>query len=479
MAGKIHFENKDYFQGLRLLAEIKNNRIHKESIALKKNGIAGVTDVETLRMMLENYPKDEVIGEKLAREVAKNQAAPGNQALLDSLIDVFRLKKSDFVEEAPPTIHKDVYSISLLFPFLTSTLEPTISRKRNQFILDLYEGMKLAVDTLSRQGIKLSLRAYDTERDPEKIKGILEKEELINTDLIVGPLFQEENGVVQEFSRNHKINLFNPVSNNVEWIADNPYAFLFQPSHETLGARSAEFLATHQKNKKCMVFLGESKSDSVMAMGFLRKAAETDLEIIQIEKVSRIESSRIISILATPTEFDEFKYPIQFTLPIDSLGCVFVASEDPLIYTKVISSVETRKDSTTIVGSEKWLDQSAVDYEKYQSMRVVLFAPNFTRPQNRAYRNFQYKFNNIHGRVTSSNPYSDYAKLGFDFILFIGHALKKHGVYFQDAFSKEKFPGYLTEGFDYRLGRDNQLVPFIQFSNGELVLIDTKTSSQE
>jgi hypothetical protein len=68
-----------------------------------------------------------------------------------------------------------VYSISVLFPFVVNTLDPTPNRKRNQFVLDLYEGMKLAADTLAKQGIKLSLRAYDTERNIEKLKKILER----------------------------------------------------------------------------------------------------------------------------------------------------------------------------------------------------------------------------------------------------------------------------------------------------------------
>jgi hypothetical protein len=181
-----------------------------------------------------------------------------------------------------------------------------------------------------------------------------------------------------------------------------------------------------------------------------------------------------MTILATPTEFDEFKYPKQFSLPKDSLGCIFVASDDPLIYTKVISSVEARKDSVTIVGSEVWLDQTAVDFEKYQQLGIVLFASNYTAPGNRAYQAFQRKFIRVHGRASTSSPYSDYAKLGYEFMLFVGNALHRYGVYFQDAFSRQKFPGYLTEGYDFTNARDNQLVPFVQFRSGELILIDKK-----
>jgi Periplasmic binding protein len=472
---KIHFDNKDYFQGLKLLSELKNEKTQKEITDLKKHALDPVQDIETLKMMLEEYPKDAVIGEKLARELSKNQTQLEDQKLLELLIQKFDLRKAEYITETPETIHKDVYTVSVLFPFVVSTIDVTPTRKRNQFVLDMYEGMLLAVDTLAKQGIKISLRAYDTERSPERIKSILLMRELKSSDMIVGPLFVEENAMIQEFSHVNQINLFNPISNNYELIKDNFYGFLFQPSYETLGSQSAEYLAGTKKNKKCMVFYGDNKRDSTLAAGFIAKAQQSGLTVLRTERVSKETSRKILDILATPTEFDEFKYPKQFTLPKDSIGSVFVASDDPLIYTKVISSVETRGDSVTIVGSENWLDQSSVDYSKYEALRIVLYGPNFSADNNPAYQNFQRKFVKEHGRNSSAAPYTNYAKIGYEFMLFAGNTMKKHGVYFQDAIKKQKqVPGYLTPGYDFTAGRTNQYVPFIKFQNGKLILIEQK-----
>lgn len=469
---KIHFDNKDYFQGLKLLSELKSEENQQSVSDLKKHAIGTVHDIETLKMMLEEYPKDAVIGERLAHELAKNQTQPEDQELLESLISKFDLKKTDYIVETPATIHKDVYTVSVLFPFVVNTIDISPSRKRNQFVLDLYEGMMLAVDTLAKQGIKISLRAYDTERNPARIKSLLLMHELKSSDMIVGPLYSEENAPIQEFSQVNQINLFNPISNNYEMVEDNFYGFLFQPSYETIGSQSAEYLAAVKRNKKCMVFYGESRRDSTLAANFVQKAQQSGLKILRAEKVTKETSRKILDILATPTELDEFKYPRQFTLPKDSLGSVFVASDDPLIYTKVISCVETRKDSITIVGSENWLDQSAVDYSKYEALKIILYGPNFSADNNPAYQAFQRKFIKEHGRNSSASAYTNYAKIGYDFMLFAGNTLKKHGVYFQDALSKKRqVPGYLTGGYDFTASRTNQYVPFIEFRKGKLVEI--------
>ena len=218
-----------------------------------------------------------------------------------------------------------------------------------------------------------------------------------------------------------------------------------------------------------MVFYGNTRIDSVLAANFIQRAGEKGMRISAIHKVNR-DAGKIMGILATPTEYDEFKYPKQFTLPKDSLGSIFVASDDALIYAKVVGGVETRGDSVVVVGSEKWLDETAIDLDRYQSLNIVLHSPNFTPLNNAHYKAFLHKFIKVHARIPSNA-----ARLGYEFMLFIGHQLKDNGVYFQDGLSKATtIPGYLTEGFSYGPAHDNQLVPFIRFKHGQPLVIDRK-----
>ena len=341
--------------------------------------------------------------------------------------------------------------------------------KRNQSVLDLYEGMKQAVDTLDKQGIKLSLRAYDTEWKVDKIKNILNTDELKNTDLVVGPFFQDEAKPIQEFSLANRVNTFNPVHNNSELIGTNPYAFLYQPSLETMGKKSGEFLAAYAKKKNCMVFYGTSKRDSLLAANFIQAAHQNGLKIKAAHKVPKDGSKMIFDILQTPTEFDEFNYPKQFTLAKDSLGSIFVASDDALIYAKVLGSVETRRDQIIVLGSERWVGQTAIDLEKFQTLPVVLIAPNFTNPQKAATEAFERKFIRTHGKTPS-----DYAAMGYELILILGNQLKKNGVYFQEAMAKAPVPGFLTEGVNYQQSRSNTLIPFVKFTEGNMVVIEKR-----
>lgn len=467
--GKIHFDNRDYFQGLKMFTSIHDKKFEKDIADIKAEHLIAISDEETMRMMHEEYPKDALIARYLAITLTKS-TNPDDKKLLEDLIDKFKLKRADFIPEAPKTFHKDKYSVSLMLPFMVSTLEPTPGRKRNQLVLDFYEGAKLAIDTLTQQNIQISLRAYDTERNVEKIKRLLQTEELKTTDLIVGPIFPEENKVVQDFSAAQKINIFNPFSNNTDIIGTNPHAFLFQPSAEVLGKKSADYLTEHARGEKTMIFYGTGKKDSVLAANYAQEARAKGMKILNSVRISSKETRRISDILATPTAFDEFKYPSQFTLNKDSIHSIFVASDDPLIYTKVVGAVEMRGDSVRVVGSESWLDDNAIDLEKYQALKIALTSPNYWDVKRPHYKAFEKKFLYTHGRLATN-----VARMGYELILFLGNQLMTNGVYFQEGLRQAGIlPGYLGQGFDYRASRDNQLVPFTTFKKGELTLIEKR-----
>ncbi|MGC4021936.1 MAG: ABC transporter substrate-binding protein [Cyclobacteriaceae bacterium] len=221
--------------------------------------LSKVDDVETLKMLLEENPHDEIISFALAKAIGK-QVIMVDSNLLDSLTTEFRWNKNDFIStEALKPVFKDRYRIALMLPFRTSTLDAGPGKKKSQSVLDIYQGMKLATDSLVNEGTLLDLLAYDTDHDPDVIKRLLKEPELKTADVIVGPLFSEDTKPVQEFSELNKINLFgHPFSNNSDFIGQNPFAFLYQPSYATLGEKSAELLSLKSSNKNCFVFYGES-----------------------------------------------------------------------------------------------------------------------------------------------------------------------------------------------------------------------------
>ena len=125
---------------------------------------------------------------------------------------------------------------------MVGDLEPNDRRKFNQFILDIYQGVRLAADSLQNQGISLELLSYDTKRNTSALEKILEKEELKSADVIIGPFSSKLTELVNEFSFRNKINMINPLRTDSEVIGNNPYSFLYHPSNETIGRRMGDYV---------------------------------------------------------------------------------------------------------------------------------------------------------------------------------------------------------------------------------------------
>lgn len=466
---KTYFDQKSYFQALNIMDQIKDPTFVSDLQNLKRFYIAQVEDPETLRMMLEEHPQDVEIAKITVKRLGQLPYHQQDTTLINSLIFQYGLSRQELISQsAIRPIKKDTIRVALVMPFLAATLDPSPVRKRNQIILELYQGMKLAADSLSSSGIPLSLLAYDNERNLEATKKILKEKELNTVDLLVGPFFQEEARPVLEFSQANQITMVvNPLTNNSDFIKKNSYSFLFQPSHETIAKNSAEVASGMAKNKNCFVYYGDTSKDSLMAATFISRAKELDVKVLYAQRISGENSGSILSRLATATEYDEWKNPLQFSLKKDSIGCIFVASSNELIYSKVINSVESRGDSILVIGQEAWLDDNSVDYSRFERIKIALAAPNFKSLANPAFHDFRKRYMNRHGSLPT-----EYASAGYEFIMVMGQVMNRYGVNFLQTIGEGNLvQGLLSSGLSLSPQRDNLLVPFVSMKNGQLVRV--------
>jgi tetratricopeptide (TPR) repeat protein len=466
---KTFFDQKEYFQARNLMDQITDPTFISDLQNLKRVYISQIEDPETLRMMLEDHPEDVEVAKILVKRLGQKPYHLQDTTLINSLITQYGLSRQELISQsAIRPIKKDTIRVALVMPFLAATLDPAPVKKRNQIILELYQGMKLAADSLSNLGKHFSLLAYDNERNLEATRKILKASELKSIDLIVGPFFQEEAKPVLEFSLANQINVIvNPLSNNSDFIKQNPYSFLFQPSHETIGRSSAELASSLAKKKNCFVYYGETAKDSAMAANFISRASELDIKVLYSQRISGESSATILSKLATATEYDEWRNPLQFTLKKDSIGCIFVASSNELIYSKVINSVETRGDSILVIGQEGWLDDSSVDYTRFERIKIALASPNFKSISNPAFSDFRKKYINRHGLLPT-----EYSAIGYEFIMVMGQMMDQYGINFLQTIGEGDFvQGSLSSGLSFSTQRDNRVVPFVSVKSGHLVRV--------
>lgn len=473
---RIYFEDKRFNQGIYVLNNINNKKLEDEKVQMMKVHLEQVKDVFLISELFDAHPDNEHIAHRFAELLAQQPLEEQDQELLTSIINKFNFDPSEFdAGIVTKTEFKDSYKVAVMLPFVYETLDPDLRRKKNQFVLDIYNGIRMASDSLRQRGINIDVFAYDTKRDAQATKEILEKEELKTMDLIIGPLFPEPLEVVQQFSFENKINMINPLSNNPEVMANNPFSFLFKPSYTTMGKAIAEFATSQVKNPYGIILYGESETDLLLANAYKETfEADTSFQIVMMEKIYSGEERKVLDILTSAgkklKESGDEEKEVKFTIPLDSIGSIFVASDEGLIITRVLSAIETRRDTIKVFGSEKWLDIKAIDYDALERLDVAMTAPTFFDYNKEWFRKFRNKYVQTHKIVPS-----EFAILGYDIMMFAGTVLNKHGKYFQLALKDEPtLDGFLLTGYNYTIGNDNQVVPIVKVVDNEPQIIVIK-----
>ena len=205
----INYESQNYFQGLLYSNRIEKRYLKDQAREMKRLFISKIRDHELLLQLFEEFPNDPDIAKFLAQSIDKLPLQKKDFELLRQLVKEFRFDPVEFNVVNVKSEIKDIYKVAVLLPFMFDDLRPIRGRSSNQFILDIYEGIKLAHQKLIDDGMKIELYAYDTRKETARTIMILQEQDMRGIDVIVGPLYPGPSKLVSEFAYQNRINLIN------------------------------------------------------------------------------------------------------------------------------------------------------------------------------------------------------------------------------------------------------------------------------
>jgi ABC-type branched-subunit amino acid transport system substrate-binding protein len=457
---RIDAESDLYFTALNYFESIKNKKIKEQAEPIREELIASIEEVATLKRLQETYPQDQLIAIQLVNQIARQPAGERDVNLQEQLIAKFKITPEEIsASYIPPTVKKSTYSVGVIMPFFLKEVMPYRDDLSNPFVFELIEGMEMAKSDLEEQGKKLNFFYFDNENSIAKTREILQNEDLKKMDLLVSPLFPHTSELVARFGLENRIVTFNPISNTSTLVTDNPYSFLFKPSVEDMAASAASYVKEHLYNKNAMVYYGNTSKDSLLAAHYIQLLRADSFKIVWVEKVEPNNSRKILDRLTEKYQ-DEFAMDV-FEISMDSVGHIFVASENELIAANVISGVEIRGDKIPLIGFENWLGFKFVSYEQLERIGAILIAPNFVNYSSSDLSRFRERYFSRAKKMPT-----DFTINGYESILFFGKMLFEEGIYFQPALqSAQPQRGKLLLGMDYRESQSNKLVPLIKIEN--------------
>lgn len=497
---KVNLESDELALALPYADKAGDTTVVKSINSMLTTGLQEVEELELLSEWYNQYPENRSVAERYAQVLLSNPLTQANNEIVAEINEKFSLAGELQV------VKKDVYKVAVMLPFMYQSLEDMSMIVRNKFITDLYAGMDLAANHLKAQGVNIELLPYDTRRSKPETAKILEREEMKSMDLIIGPLYPGPFELVNQFSRENRINMFNPLSGNGEIIAENPFSFLLKPTYETMAKVAAGYAQSTYIDDEDLIILYEDEDRfASMASVYDSVMTKAGYNVVQRLKLSKENSREILDALTSsqeviltreerdsllllpfrrvndrePTESEIRNpdiptdslifYEDRYMLGIDSIGHIFVASTNSLIAANAVGGVEVRGDRIPIVGLGDWLNFNVLTLEQFERLEVALIHTNYVNYDSTGVYAVEEQLTQLYRDKPSINQLT-----GYDLIWFVGQQLFEHGVYFQTGLRDgEIVPGRIFPGYRYGFARDNQLVPIVKMVDSALKIVNS------
>jgi len=486
-AVRIELEFNKINNALEYFSKIKEKSINESLHIFLDSKIKMINSFSVLKEWNEVYPSNLVVAKYYGRKLLKEYLDEETLKEIKNLLE-FVPKNELFQSE------KKTFNIAILLPFMYSSIENNYFIRNNSFILDLYAGINYAFKNFEGNKTNIIINSFDTKRDPDVVREIINSGDLSDIDLIIGPLYGKPIEIIKQFCLENKVLMINPLSNNSLIIQDNNYSLLFQPSLETIAKKAASYASSKFENKNAIIFYENNYQDSLLASTYINHLEEDSFNIIYSKSVSLEDSRLILDSLSSTFEeilndsvYDTlinvsdiiikdgrgienldtmYKYVDRFYIGNDSIGHVFVSSKNSLFASNVISAIDIREDTIPVIGFDAWLDYNLISVDQFENLNISMISPSYHISEDIIYDQMKSYFINNTGRNISQNFI-----YGVELMNMIMRINDNYNNFFQFGIRNEKIiPGVIGSGSFYKNFNDNQVVPIIRVINSEITL---------
>ncbi|MBO2009071.1 ABC transporter substrate-binding protein [Hymenobacter negativus] len=458
LQGQASFEQEDFDTALKTLSLLPPDKLVAERDAMKAAYLPRIKDRNTWLRNLRRYPDDAALARAYADHLIVGGAyTDADRPQLDELIAKFSLDRARYTPRPRPvSVRKTSYNIGVLLPFELSDPSWQTVRK-NQFVTDLYAGLRLAQDSLQRAGHPVQLFAYDTGADTLTLKQTLALPELASMDMLIGPIYKSGARLLARYAREHQIICVNPLSQDGDLVLDNPWHYLFAPSAATQGRLAAQFAANSFGLGKPAILLAEDGFDDTSFAAAYKSTYE--------ELGGKISIQRRFN-----AEVDAEVTAAFAGLDLAGASHIMVASDNRRTGPVALAALRTPPAGVPrplMLCPSAWLENSRIDLAQLSGNVYFIQSKYFdeTAPGFRRFRQLYLQSQHI--------PPSVYADQGFELLLYFGNALFQYGPAFQQGLAAApQQPGAIFEGQSYSGGaHDNQVVPIVKLNNLEIQVL--------
>lgn len=265
---------------------------------------------------------------------------------------------------------------------------------------DFYFGAMIALDSLKKQGLSVTIKVFDTENNKQISKKISDQVELQEFDAVIGPLFLENVKSVSDNLKYGKPLIISPISTKDHSYIDNNKIVQERASFENQTEEMMDFIKANYENQDLIVIKNKSERSQEQYDRII-----ADLQALNPEK--KVKTLEPKNGYIHPDEFRVFRD----TLKRNIVNWFFITDNDPAYLGDVFNNlgVFPEADSLVVFGFEKDRNFDKIDNNFLARVHFHYPTNTFINHNSAVYKNFE----SMYRRKYYGRP-SSFAVEGFD-----------------------------------------------------------------
>ena len=284
----------------------------------------------------------------------------------------------------------------------------SVSGEKPMPALEFYKGALLALDSLKTAGLNTDLFFFDTGSISE-LRQCLNRPEMSQMDLIIGPFFSDMLPEVSSFVRQNQIPWVIPTATNLSnEILSNPYAIQINPD-ERRGIGAAIISITDINNAQ-VIFVENGEESNSAKYSIYREVLQNHIP----NQYSTVAAASLPSVI-TPGK----------------KNIVIIPSENEAFILKTLVSLNriARDSDISILAPPSWNNFKNIDLEYFHNLQYHYWSGYYIDYKSPVTNSFLNRFHSLyltepHNTIPGSFCYGF---MGYDITLFFGSLLMYYG----------------------------------------------------
>lgn len=318
---------------------------------------------------------------------------------------------------------------NMLFEALTSEEELKIALmlplnvkgKINSSFVEFYQGFLLGLEDLKAAGHKTHLTLYNTRHDALRVEEIVGSAEFEGTNLIVGPVYEDELSPVLRYAHENGVPVVSPLA-NIE-VEMSPALYQLAPKKSEKYRKIADLLDGGKDIY--LIYAAENDTEFEGEMMELLRGKEYMSYTYSYDKKSIFKPK---SPNATPLE------DVAEILKRDKQSLFIVMAKNEIDVDRILGTISSARFSIsergmrnslhTVLGSSRWSRFNNIDPSTFFRNNVVMISTYHAKRNARVVREFDGRFIEAYKTLPSL-----YAYRGYDTAMIFGEGMRQDIMY--------------------------------------------------